>query len=539
MNQFLQRLLLFTFCSFQFLSFSQSNKIEKEIIEINNENDKVNIFENFSFFKEKGNTEFDLERLSNAAFYKPKKLYYLESLKSETFWMRATLKNETAKNFSYYYILKHPYLFNSTVFLVNDNLVKEQHTYNYQKIKKENTYSNYPTWKINLPKNKETTIYVKIYDTRGRTKITSLLKGEKDFLKYSITSFGIHALFGFFILFVILLTLYISIYTKKLFVLFYGLYVVFLSVDYLCVHGIGQSYLWADSIFLVKNARSISNAASGLFLGLFFAYFYDLYSFPKWIKKGFLFLSLIFAVFLCLYIVKYFNGSFITLYKYVWKVISTLTIVVIIVHGYLFYKKAVPLYLPVVFIFHLAVTFINKNVVFPYYNNVFIDWFIFNIAYISLCLEIIVLTYFIFKSLKNEKKQADKLVVEFEILQEELNTFKQKNIKENAFKKGENITLKSKALLNTKDILYIKSDGHYVEYYLENRTNPEIDRNSLNKVAAILPSAVFIRIHKSYIVNIHRIKIINSTKVMLENGVWINLSRTYKQQLKDILHKEG
>lgn len=105
-------------------------------------------------------------------------------------------------------------------------------------------------------------------------------------------------------------------------------------------------------------------------------------------------------------------------------------------------------------------------------------------------------------------------------------------------KQNPTILLKSKAILNSVDILYIKSDGHYVEYFTDNKTNPEIDRNSLNEVLKILPSSSFIRIHKSFIVNIYRIKIINSTKVMLDNGVWINLSRTYKQQLKDILHKE-
>ena len=99
------------------------------------------------------------------------------------------------------------------------------------------------------------------------------------------------------------------------------------------------------------------------------------------------------------------------------------------------------------------------------------------------------------------------------------------------------INLKSKAILKSNEILYVKSDGHYVSYFLENRDNPEIDRSSFNEVLEILPVAFFIRIHKSFIVNSYRIKIINSTKVMLDNGVWINLSRTYKQELKNIFNK--
>lgn len=122
-----------------------------------------------------------------------------------------------------------------------------------------------------------------------------------------------------------------------------------------------------------------------------------------------------------------------------------------------------------------------------------------------------------------------------------------KNLKELSYnltkklntKSNPTILLKSKAILKTEDIQYIKSDGHYVEYFIDNKDKPEIDRNSLTEVLRILPNTSFIRIHKSYIVNIYRIKIVKSTKVMLDNGVWINLSRTYKQQLKDILHKDN
>lgn len=100
------------------------------------------------------------------------------------------------------------------------------------------------------------------------------------------------------------------------------------------------------------------------------------------------------------------------------------------------------------------------------------------------------------------------------------------------------IVLKSKANINSSKILYVKSDGHYVEYYLDDRKKPEIDRNTMIEVEKMLPSQSFIRIHKSYIVNINRIKIINSNMVMLDTGEWINLSRVYKQSLKDILNKE-
>lgn len=126
---------------------------------------------------------------------------------------------------------------------------------------------------------------------------------------------------------------------------------------------------------------------------------------------------------------------------------------------------------------------------------------------------------------------------EFIAIQEKIDALR--NVKQEIDKsiKDNVIQLKSKASIKSSQILYIKSDGHYVEYHLDTQKNPEVDRNTMIEVEKQLPPQAFVRIHKSYIVNINRIKIINSNKVMLDTGEWINLSRVYKQALKDILNK--
>lgn len=95
--------------------------------------------------------------------------------------------------------------------------------------------------------------------------------------------------------------------------------------------------------------------------------------------------------------------------------------------------------------------------------------------------------------------------------------------------------LKSKAVLDTKKLLYIKSDGHYLEFYSEGNQKPEIDRNTLKDMTEKLTSEGFAQIHKSYLVNLSFIRIINSTKIMLDDGTWLPLSRTYKPMLKQTL----
>lgn len=100
---------------------------------------------------------------------------------------------------------------------------------------------------------------------------------------------------------------------------------------------------------------------------------------------------------------------------------------------------------------------------------------------------------------------------------------------------NDKLLLKNGNVLNSNDILYIKSDGHYVEIFTE-KIRPIIERNTLKGLLKVLPIFNFVRTHKSYIVNLHKIKIINSKELMLQNGEWIKLSRIYKQQLKEILH---
>ncbi|WP_338376165.1 LytTR family transcriptional regulator DNA-binding domain-containing protein [uncultured Flavobacterium sp.] len=159
-----------------------------------------------------------------------------------------------------------------------------------------------------------------------------------------------------------------------------------------------------------------------------------------------------------------------------------------------------------------------------YKSNLFISFLI--------VLILAIVSFLLFKRYKNQKSEVIQLQNQLDSFNDEFSKKKEEAISTNAILK-----LKSNAVLNTTEILYIKSDGHYAEISIEGREKPEIERTSLSSLLELLPKQDFVRIHKSYVVNIHKIKIINSTEVMLENGEWIKLSRTYKQLLKDLLNK--
>lgn len=142
-------------------------------------------------------------------------------------------------------------------------------------------------------------------------------------------------------------------------------------------------------------------------------------------------------------------------------------------------------------------------------------------------ISIILLLCFLILWVRNRKSNT-----ELTLLREELASYKEVSTQDNT---PSMLQLKSKAVLDIKDLFYIKSDGHYLEFYIKGSAKPEIDRNTLRDIIEKLASEGFAQIHKSYVVNLAEIRIINSTKLMLEDGTWLPLSRTYKPRLKETL----
>lgn len=91
------------------------------------------------------------------------------------------------------------------------------------------------------------------------------------------------------------------------------------------------------------------------------------------------------------------------------------------------------------------------------------------------------------------------------------------------------IVLKDKTKVYIADLLYIKSDDHYLKIFLSNGKNHFV-RGRLNKIIEELPPN-FIRCHRSYVVNRNFIKQINNNNIILTDKTEIPLSRTFKNLL--------
>ncbi|MFD0964863.1 LytR/AlgR family response regulator transcription factor [Pseudofulvibacter geojedonensis] len=82
--------------------------------------------------------------------------------------------------------------------------------------------------------------------------------------------------------------------------------------------------------------------------------------------------------------------------------------------------------------------------------------------------------------------------------------------------------------LKFADILFIESLEKYVRFYTS--TQKVITLMSLTKLESLLPTN-FMRIHKSYIVNLEKIVSVEGNRVHIENNYTANISKTIKPEL--------
>ena len=78
------------------------------------------------------------------------------------------------------------------------------------------------------------------------------------------------------------------------------------------------------------------------------------------------------------------------------------------------------------------------------------------------------------------------------------------------------------------DILYIKSENVYIE--IKTIQKSYLIRNSLDNFLKLIDDENFIKIHRSYIVNLHHIKAVNRHQVIIQNEK-LPVSRSHHDEL--------
>jgi two-component system, LytTR family, response regulator LytT len=92
--------------------------------------------------------------------------------------------------------------------------------------------------------------------------------------------------------------------------------------------------------------------------------------------------------------------------------------------------------------------------------------------------------------------------------------------------------------INFDDIMYIEGLKDYVKVYLKNEPKPILSLNLMKALEAKLPSSKFMRVHRSFIVNLNIIHTIDRFRIVVGN-VYIPVSDQYKEKFQAFLDKNS
>lgn len=90
--------------------------------------------------------------------------------------------------------------------------------------------------------------------------------------------------------------------------------------------------------------------------------------------------------------------------------------------------------------------------------------------------------------------------------------------------------------INLSDIKYIEGMREYVRIHLINQ-KPIMSLLSMKKVEESLPGDNFMRVHRSYIVNLKRMTTIERMRIIFDEKVYIPVGEQYKAKFQEYLNK--
>jgi DNA-binding LytR/AlgR family response regulator len=90
--------------------------------------------------------------------------------------------------------------------------------------------------------------------------------------------------------------------------------------------------------------------------------------------------------------------------------------------------------------------------------------------------------------------------------------------------------------INFNDIVYIEGLKDYIKVFTENEPKPILSLNSLKAVETKLPASKFMRVHRSFIVNLEKVVTIERSRIVF-GKVYIPVGDQYKDKFQEFLDK--
>lgn len=88
--------------------------------------------------------------------------------------------------------------------------------------------------------------------------------------------------------------------------------------------------------------------------------------------------------------------------------------------------------------------------------------------------------------------------------------------------------------INLEDVEYIESLSEYIRIHRSDN-KPVMSLMRLKNIEEMLPSDRFMRVHRSYIVNLEKIETVERNRIVFGGKVYIPVSEQYRERLRDFL----
>ncbi len=90
--------------------------------------------------------------------------------------------------------------------------------------------------------------------------------------------------------------------------------------------------------------------------------------------------------------------------------------------------------------------------------------------------------------------------------------------------------------INFNDILYIEGLKDYIKVFIKGEAKPILSLSSVKAIESKLPEAQFMRVHRSFIVNLDQIEVIDRSRIVFGKE-YIPVSDQYKEKFQEFLDK--
>lgn len=92
--------------------------------------------------------------------------------------------------------------------------------------------------------------------------------------------------------------------------------------------------------------------------------------------------------------------------------------------------------------------------------------------------------------------------------------------------------------IDMSKIIYVEGMSEYLRIFIDGEQKPLIVLFGMKKMEERLPAGVFMRIHKSFIINLTKIKEVNKSRVVMQDDVYLPIGDSYRQTFNGYLENK-